>query len=121
MLAYIDDYIIVSSTASGDVHFRHLASLLAELALLSNPDPACRKLTCLGIQIDLDKNELLTQKSLRAYIMNVWQLVVSVIYPGGPFSPSWVSCYIFINVFPQPALSSTGCWPYLDRTQVPRK
>ena len=61
MFAYIDDYIIVSSKASGDAHFRRLASLLTELGLPSNLDkqtPPCRKLTCLGIQIDLDKNEL---------------------------------------------------------------
>ena len=38
MLAYTDDYIIVSSRASGDAHFQCLASLLAELGLPSNPD-----------------------------------------------------------------------------------
>ena len=61
MFAYIDDYIIISSRASGNVHFRRLVSLLTELGLPSNPDkqtPPCHKLTCLGIQIDLDKNEL---------------------------------------------------------------
>ena len=61
MFAYIDDYIIVSHKSSGEAHFQRLASLLAELGLPSNPDkqtPPCRKLTCLGIQIDLDRNEL---------------------------------------------------------------
>ena len=38
ILAYIDDYIIVSSRVSGDTHFRRLVSLLAELGLPSNPD-----------------------------------------------------------------------------------
>ena len=61
MFAYIDNYIIVSSKGSGDDHFRRLASLLTEPGLPSNPDkqtPPCRKFTCLGIQIDLEKNQL---------------------------------------------------------------
>ena len=61
MFAYIDDYIMASPRAYSDAEFQRLASLLTELGLPSNPDkqtPPCRKLTCLGIQIDLDNNEL---------------------------------------------------------------
>ena len=61
MFAYIDDYILVSPKAMADAHFLHLASLLTELGLPSNPDkqtPPCRNLTCLGIQIDLDLNTM---------------------------------------------------------------
>ena len=61
IFAYIDDYVMVSPKASSEAEFQCLASLLMELGLPSNPDkqtPPCRKLTCLGIQIDLDNNEL---------------------------------------------------------------
>ena len=61
MFAYVDDYIRVSSKQHSEQHFQCLASLLTELGLPSNPDKQtspCRKLTCLGIQIDLDSNTL---------------------------------------------------------------
>ena len=61
MFAYIDDYILISPEADAQRQFRRLASLLTELGLPSNPDKQtspCRKLTCLGIQIDLDANTL---------------------------------------------------------------
>ena len=61
MFAYIDDYILISPKCHSEQHFQRLASLLAELGLPSNPEkqtPPCRKLTCLGIQIDLDANTL---------------------------------------------------------------
>ena len=59
MFAYIDDYILVSPKATADAHFQRLASLLTDLGLPSNQDkqtPPCRTLTCLGIQIDFDRN-----------------------------------------------------------------
>ena len=61
MFAYIDDYILISPEKDAQRHFQRLASLLTELGLPSNPDKQtspCRKLTCLGIQIDLDANTL---------------------------------------------------------------
>ena len=61
MFAYIDDYILISPEADAQRQFRRLASLLTDLGLPSNPDKQtspCRKLTCLGIQIDLDANTL---------------------------------------------------------------
>ena len=64
MFAYIDDYILISPKRHADQHFQRLASLLAELGLPSNPDKQtspCHKLTCLGIQFDLDANTLSIQ------------------------------------------------------------
>ena len=64
MFAYIDDYILISLEKDAQRHFQHLASLLTELGLPSNPDKQtspCRKLTCLGKQIDLDANTLSIQ------------------------------------------------------------
>ena len=61
MFAYIDDYILISPEGDAQRQFRRLASLLTELGLPSNPDKQtspCRKLTCLGIQIDLDAHTL---------------------------------------------------------------
>ena len=61
MVAYIDDYIIISPKLSAQRHFDTLASILAQLGLPSNQDkqtPPCRALTCLGIKIDLDQNTL---------------------------------------------------------------
>ena len=54
MFAYIDDYILISPEKDAQHHFQRLASLLTELGQTS----PCRKLTCLGIQIDLDANTL---------------------------------------------------------------
>ena len=76
LFAYIDDYIMISPKSSSDTEFQRLASLLVELGLPSNPDkqtpPPCRKLTCLGIQIDMTKMNLaLIQISLRVYMANV--------------------------------------------------
>ena len=66
-------------------------------------------------------NSVSTQKSLRVYIMNVWQLVTSVNCPKGPFSLSWANFYTSINVFPQPACLLTGFGPDSERTQMLRK
>ena len=61
MVAYIDDYIIISPKATAQRHFDTLASILSQLGLPSNPQkqtPPSRALTCLGIQIDIDANSL---------------------------------------------------------------
>ena len=61
MVAYIDDYIIISPKVSAQRHFDTLASILSQLGLPSNQDkqtPPSRALTCLGIKIDLDHNTL---------------------------------------------------------------
>ena len=59
MVAYIDDYIIISPKASAQRHFDTLAPILSQLGLPSNQEkqtPPCRALPCLGIKIDLDDN-----------------------------------------------------------------
>ena len=61
MVAYIDDYIIISTKDTAQRHFDTLASILSQLGLPSNPHkqtPPCRALTCLGIKIDIDANTL---------------------------------------------------------------
>ena len=61
MVAYIDDYILISPKDTAQDHFDTLASILSELGLPSNPEkqtPPCRALTCLGIRINIDANTL---------------------------------------------------------------
>ena len=61
MVAYVDDYVIISPKAVAQRHFDTLASILSQLGLPSNQEkqtPPCRALTCLGIKIDLDDNTL---------------------------------------------------------------
>ena len=59
--AYIDDYILVSTDDLAHSHFEELSDLITDLGLLINPDKKTaptRRLTCLGISIDLDANTL---------------------------------------------------------------
>ena len=61
VFAYIDDYILVSTDDLADSHFEDLHDLIADLGLPINPDKKIaptRRLTCLGISIDLDTNTL---------------------------------------------------------------
>ena len=61
MVAYIDNYIIISHKVTAQRYFDTLASILSQLGLSSNQEkqtPPCRALTCLGIKIDLDRNTL---------------------------------------------------------------
>ena len=61
VFAYIDDYILVSTDDLADSHFEDLHDLITELGLPINPDKKIaptRRLTCLGISIDLDANTL---------------------------------------------------------------
>ena len=63
MIAYIDDYILVSPKATALHQFDTLASILSQLGLPSNPPkqtPPCRALTCLGIRFDIDANTMST-------------------------------------------------------------
>ena len=61
VFAYIDDYILVSTKDMAHSHFAELYNLISDLGLPINPDkkpPPTRRLTCLGISIDLDTNTL---------------------------------------------------------------
>ena len=61
VFAYIDDYILVSTDDLADSHFEDLHDLITELGLPINSDKKIaptRRLTCLGISIDLDANTL---------------------------------------------------------------
>ena len=61
VFTYIDDYILVSTEDVAHSHFADLYDLVSDLGLPINPDkkpPPTRRLTCLGISIDLDANTL---------------------------------------------------------------
>ena len=60
VFAYIDDYILVSTEDVAHSHFDDLYDLISDLGLPINPDKKTptRRLTCLGISIDLDANTL---------------------------------------------------------------
>ena len=62
MFAYIDDYILVSTKDVAHSHFADLYDLISDLGLpsilINPPPPPIRRLTCLGISIDLDANTL---------------------------------------------------------------
>ena len=80
MVAYIDDYMIISPKTSAQRHFDTLASILTQLGLPSNQDkqtPPCRALTCLGIKIDLDQNTLSIDPDKLASIYAECQKVAS--------------------------------------------
>ena len=60
MVAYVNDYIVISPKATAQQHFDTLVSI-SQLGLPSNTEkqiPPCRALTCLGIMIDIDANTL---------------------------------------------------------------
>ena len=80
MVAYIDDYVIISPRATAQRHFDTLASILSQLGLPSNQDkqtPPCRALTCLGIKIDLDDNTLSINPDKLASIYSECQAVAN--------------------------------------------
>ena len=80
MVAYIDDYGIISPKATAQHHFDTLASILSQLGLPSNQDkqtPPCRALTCLGIKIDLDDNTLSVDPDKLASICSQCQAVAN--------------------------------------------
>ena len=61
VFAYIDDYILVSTDDLAHSHFEDLYDIITDLGLPINPDKntaPTRRLTCLGISIDLDGNTL---------------------------------------------------------------
>ena len=66
VFAYIDDYILVSTEDLAQSDFGELHDLIIDLGLPINPDKETgptRKLTCLGITIDLDANTLSIEQS----------------------------------------------------------
>ena len=125
MFACIDDYILVSPKQHSEQYFQHLMSLLTDLGLPSNPDKQtspCRKLTCLGIQIDLDANtlsihpeklhsihaECLTTSSKRQLTKTAFQSLLA-------------SYCTSINVHVQLVHSLTECWHFLERIPQPER
>ena len=71
MVAYIDDYVIISPRATAQRHFDTLASILSQLGLPS------RALTFLGIKIDLDNNNLSINPDKLASIYSECQAVAN--------------------------------------------
>ena len=66
VFAYIDDYILVATEDLAHSHFKDLSDLISNLGLPMNPDKKIaptRRLTCLGISIDLDANTLSIEKN----------------------------------------------------------
>ena len=58
---YIDDYIVVTSRSKAEKQFTLLCDLLHELGLPLNKDkltPPTKRITCLGIDIDVDNNTM---------------------------------------------------------------
>ena len=58
---YIDDYIVVTSKSKASEQFAMLCDLLDELSLPMNKDkltPPSKRITCLGIDIDIDNNTM---------------------------------------------------------------
>ena len=58
---YIDDYVAVVPRATAEAAFRCLRTLLQDLGLPVNPDkltPPTKRLTCLGIEVDIEANIL---------------------------------------------------------------
>ena len=61
MHCYIDDYIVVTSKSKAFDQFAMLCDLLQELGLPMNGDkltPPSKRITCLGIDIDIDNNTM---------------------------------------------------------------
>ena len=61
IFAYIDDYIIADSKKDTERDFHDLTALVTELGLPMNPDkqtPPTKRLSCLGIHIDIAGNTL---------------------------------------------------------------
>ena len=79
MHCYIDDYIVVTSKLKATKQFSLLCDLLQELGLPLNENkvtPPTKKLTCLGIDIDIDSNTMsITQDKLETIMKNVWRSV----------------------------------------------
>ena len=58
---YIDDYIVVTSKSKASEQFTMLCDLLDELGLPMNKNkltPPSKRITCLGIDIDIDNNTM---------------------------------------------------------------
>ena len=74
VFAYIDDYILVSTADLAHFEFEDLSALIIDLSLPNpaecglpmNPEkktPPTRRLTCLGMSIDLDANAISIENS----------------------------------------------------------
>ena len=70
LYCYIDDYIVISSKHKASQEFALLCNLLTDLGLPINENkltPPTKRLTCLGIDIDIDTNTMsITQDKLEA-------------------------------------------------------
>ena len=76
VLAYIDDYIIISSPDTAKEAFDELFQLLQDLGLPINHKKVCspcRALTCLGIFVNLDQNTLSIDESQLQAILSECQ------------------------------------------------
>ena len=67
---YIDDYIVVTSKSKASEQFAMLCDLLDELGLPMNKDkltPPSKRITCLGIDIDIENNTMsIAQNKVKA-------------------------------------------------------